>query len=167
MSDVPEQDATYVLFRLGREEYGLPVSAVVSIIRFKTPTPVPKASESVLGVVNLRGHVLPVVDLGRRFSGSSFAHTPLSRIVVTEGANGVVGVAVDQATAVASFAKAAIKPVPDGLIGRDRARAFVGMVERPTGLAVLLDPEETVARCDYPALALDAADALTGEGADV
>ena len=148
MSDGLAQNDTYVLFRLGAEEYGLPVGAVVSIVRFRLPTPVPRASEFVLGVVNLRGRVLPVIDLGRRFSAEPFTAGPTSRIIVTEGENGAVGIAVDSAHEVVTFSADSVRPVPEGVLGADTVSAFVGMVERPDGLVVLLDPNETMPRLD-------------------
>ena len=158
MNDGLAQGDTYVLFRLGAEEYGLPVGAVVSIVRFRLPTPVPRASEFVLGVVNLRGRVLPVIDLGRRFSGEQFVAGPTSRIVVTEGESGAVGIAVDSAHEVVTFSSESIRPVPEGVLGPESVRAFAGMVERPDGLVVLLDPDETMPRLDTEII-LDPSDA--------
>jgi purine-binding chemotaxis protein CheW len=158
---------TYVLFRLGEEHYGLPVASVVSIIRYVAPTPVPRAPEGVLGVVNLRGRVLPVVDLGYRFSGSAFEPKPSSRIVVTECANGTVGIAVDAASEVATFESGAIVPVPDSVLGPETARAFVGMIERPAGLVVLLDIEQAMPRDDFVAAATAPAETPEEAGTDV
>jgi purine-binding chemotaxis protein CheW len=159
--------STYVLFRLGEEHYGLPVSSVVSIIRYKAPTPVPRASEAVLGVVNLRGRILPVVDLGRRFSGRAFEPKSSSRIVVTEGAGGVVGIAVDLASEVATFGDESVRPVPDSVLSSETMHAFVGMVERPSGLVMLLDPEEAVPQHEYQRVATEAYNGLSEEGTDV
>jgi purine-binding chemotaxis protein CheW len=166
VSESSADRATYVLFALGDEEYGLPVSAVVSIIRYKTPTPVPRASEVVLGVVNLRGRVLPVINLGARFSGKPFAPTSRSRIVVTESEGGAVGIAVDCASEVVTFDAESIQPVPQGVLNPDTARAVVGMVERPDGMVVLLDPEETMIRIEDPALSLAASGTVKEEEID-
>ena len=62
----------YVLFRIGAEEYGLPIGKVSSIIRFEPSTHVPRAPVSVEGVINLRGRVIPVVNLGKRLFDSEF-----------------------------------------------------------------------------------------------
>jgi purine-binding chemotaxis protein CheW len=125
---------------------------VVSVVRYQQPTPVPRASAEVLGVVNLRGRVLPVVDLGRRFGRSVFEAQPSSRVVVTESASGSVGVAVDSASEVVTFTDDEIKPVPESVLSPDTAKAFKGMVEREAGLVVLLDPEEAMPRSDLGAL---------------
>lgn len=139
----------YVVFRLGAEEYGLPVSTVNSIIRFEEATPVPRAPKSVLGVINLRGRIIPVVDLKMRFSGEPFVAEAQSRIVVAEGASGLVGVAVDAANEVVEFSEDASRPVPEGVLSADTARAFTGVVEREGSLVILLDLDEAVPRGEY------------------
>ena len=136
--------ATFVLFRLGEEGYGLPVDVVTSVVRFQEPTPVPRATHAVMGVVNLRGRVLPVVDLRARFGPAAFSAGPKARIVVAEGSSGPVGVAVDAVTEVATFTAEQIQAVPEGALGTDVADAFSGMVERADGLVILLDPDHAL-----------------------
>ncbi len=139
----------YVVFRLGGEEYGLPVAQVNSIIRYEESTPVPRAPKAVLGVINLRGRVVPVVDLRRRFTGEPFAPAPGSRIVVAEGRSGPVGLAVDTASEVTGFADDEVRPVPDAVLTSETARAFLGVVEREGGLVILLDLDEAVPTSEY------------------
>lgn len=154
--------ASYVIFRLGDEEYGLPVEGVSGIIRYEPSTPVPRAPEAVLGVINLRGRVIPVVDLRLRFSGVPFEPGPYSRIVISEGAAGPVGIAVDSASEVASFPVEDLRPVPDGVLAQETARAFTGVVQRGDAeLIILLDLEQAVPRSQY-AQAVEA----QGEGED-
>lgn len=142
-------ETSFVIFRIGSEEYGLPVASVNSIIRYEAATPVPRAPESVLGVINLRGSVVPVVDLMRRFTGSPFTPGPLSRIVIAEGANGAVGLAVDAANEVSQFPQDLWKPVPEGVLSAETARAFTAVVERGESIVVLLDLDEAVPRAEY------------------
>ena len=139
----------FVLFRLGEEEFGLPVTSVVSIIRYETPTSVPRATAGVLGVINLRGRVIPVMDLCRRFTGERFAPGPSSRIIVAETSCGPLGVAVDAANEVTSFLEEDIRLVPEGVLGAEAARAFSGMVERSGGLVMLVELEEALPRVAY------------------
>lgn len=139
----------YVIFRVGQEEYALPVSSVNSIIRYEVATPVPRAPESVLGVINLRGRVVPVVDLLRRFKGTAFEPGPASRIVVAEGSAGLVGLSVDAANEVTAFADEMLAPVPEGVLSSETARAFKAVVERGGSLIILLDLDEAVPRSEY------------------
>lgn len=139
----------YVIFRLGDEEYGLPVESVNSIIRYETATPVPRAPEAVLGVINLRGRVIPVVDLRQRFRTQPFEPTASSRIVVADAAAGPVGIAVDAANEVTTIEETARRPVPDGVLSPDTARAFTAVVERDGSLIILLDLDEAIPRTEY------------------
>ncbi len=156
-------DNGYVIFRLGDEEYGLPVSVVSSIIRYEDSTPVPRSPEAVMGVINLRGRVIPVIDLLRRFKGRPFVPGPTSRIVVAEGVAGPVGIAVDAASEVTWFESDRISPVPDGTLGADTARAFSGVVERDGALVILLDLDEVLPRSEYAAPGAGSGDDSTGE----
>lgn len=154
MTDPQTVYRSFVLFRLGQEEFGLPVSSVVSIIRYESPTNVPRSTEAVLGVINLRGRVIPVVDLALRFTGTAFVPGPSSRIIVAEGSAGPLGVAVDAASEVTTFPEDQIKLIPEGVVGAEAARSFSGMVERSDGLVMLLDLEEALPRIEYAGVTL-------------
>lgn len=138
-----------VIFRVGAEEYGVAVESVSGIIRYESPTPVPRAPQSVIGVVNLRGSVVPVVDLKHRFQGEHFDATPTSRIVVSDGKTGRLGIAVDAATEVVQIAEEDIRPVPEGILSPETFRAFTGVVERDGALVILLDIDEAVPHADF------------------
>ena len=81
----------YVIFRVGAEEFGLPIAQVSSIIRYEPATPVPRSPDMVEGVINLRGRVVPVVALGRKLFGTDPSATASTRIVIAEAATGPVG----------------------------------------------------------------------------
>jgi len=134
-------ERAYVMFRLDGEGFALSVDVVTGIVRFEAPTPVPRAPFAVMGVVNLRGRVVPVVDLKARFGLGTFAGGPHSRIVVAEGSHGAVGIAVDAVSEVARFLPDDIQPPPEEVVGRDTTGAFMGMVEYADGLVIVLDPE--------------------------
>jgi chemotaxis signal transduction protein len=140
------RDSSFVIFRLGAEQYGVPVESINSIIRYELSTPVPRSPQSVMGVINLRGRVIPVIDLCHRFSGVEFAAGPQSRIVVAETASGLVGLAVDEASEVVELPVESFRPIPEGVLAVETAKAFTGVVERDNVLIVLLDLDETVPR---------------------
>lgn len=142
---------SHVVFRLADEEYALSVRQVSGIIAYQPATPVPRAPKAVLGVVNLRGRIIPVIDLLQRFRGTPFEPTPTSRIVVAEGAVGPVGIAVDSANEVMEIDPESVKPVPDGVLSPDTARAFLGVTEREGSLIILLELDEAVPRSEYAA----------------
>lgn len=143
----------YVLFRLRSEDYGLPIAAVASIIRYEQPTPVPRAPEGVDGVINLRGQVIPVIDLGRRLLGVPIEPTTTSRIVVAESGLGPVGLAVDAAHEVASIDVSEIREAPAAALDAMTSEAFEGVVNRGDRLVILLDPEKALPHTSFAAAA--------------
>lgn len=155
IANTEQEGRSYVVFRLGTEEYGLAIERVQSIIRFERATPVPRAPQAVMGVINLRGQVIPVVDLARRFSNRVFEATPASRIVVTEGEAGTVGLAVDSASEVVTIPVADIKPAPDSVLTPDNAEAFEGVADRGGKLVILIDFDRAVPKMEYARVASD------------
>lgn len=84
-----------VVFTLGADDYGVPISIVQEIIRHTPPRPIPGSGTHVLGVINLRGRIIPVVDLRQRFG--VIADPPEdAKIVVVEMDDVTVGVVVDE-----------------------------------------------------------------------
>lgn len=147
MSDLGRQ---YVLFHVGSEEYGLPISCVSSIIRYEHVTPVPRAPRAVQGVIDLRGRVIPVVDLGKRLFGIELAETPRTRIIVTESdGGGEIGLAVDSASEVATFLPDELMPTPSSVIAPDIADAFAAVVHLEDRLVILLDLDRILPRAEY------------------
>lgn len=150
MSHQLEQDEhSFVVFRIGDEEYAVEIERVQGIIRYETPTPVPRSPDVVQGVINMRGRVIPVVDLSRRLSGVGFTPTETSRIVVADGAAGTLGLAVDEANEVASIPASDIQPAPEGALSADTIGAFSGVVEREGRLVIVLDLDEAVPKTEY------------------
>ena len=134
----------YVLFSLCGEEYGLPIAAVRSVIRFEDPTPVPHAPAGVEGVFNLRGQILPLVDLGRQLRGAAIEPTALSRIIVAEAGVGSVGLAVDRVHEVASIPVEQVRPAPAAALTTEMGEAFEGVATYGDRLVILLDPDKAL-----------------------
>lgn len=148
----------YVLFHLGVEEYGLPIERVQSIIRYEAPTPVPHAPSGVEGVINLRGQVIPVIDLSMRLLDTAFVGAPTSRIVVAEGNSGLVGLAVDSASEVVSIPLSEIRPAPEAALSSETADAFEGVANYGDRLVILLDAEKALPRPDFITSAMQEGD---------
>ncbi len=108
----------YLTFRLGAEAYGIEVLAVQEIIRSTTVTMVPQLPSHLRGVINLRGRIVPVVDLRRRFGLPAEAEGDRACIIVVQfrsAARGIVpiGLLVDTVEEVMSISEAEISPPPD------------------------------------------------------
>jgi purine-binding chemotaxis protein CheW len=107
----------YLTFALGDEEYGLPVLKVREIIKIMDITAVPRVPDHVKGVINLRGKVIPVVDLRTKFGLRAEAHTERTCIIVVEAAlddrRVMLGVIVDHVSEVLNITADEIEDTPD------------------------------------------------------
>jgi purine-binding chemotaxis protein CheW len=140
-----------VVFELGAEFYGVEISRVHEIIRLQSVTHVPRAPSFVEGVINLRGKVIPVVDLRRRFGLPSGEHTRASRIVVLEIGDQVVGVIVDGVSEVLRVSTATVEPPSPVVAGID-SEYLRGIAKLPERLVILLDLDRVLAREERRAL---------------
>lgn len=102
----------FVEFKLGEEEYGVDILQVKTIERMMPITRVPKAPHFVEGVINLRGEVVPVIDLKKRFSLPQGEITDNTRIIIVTVEDLTVGMIVDSATEVIQLSEEDIEPAP-------------------------------------------------------
>src|SRR5579883_452744 len=106
-----------VSFKLGSEEYGVDISQVQEIIRMVEITHVPRAPRFMEGVINLRGQLIPIIDLRTRFSMPRADHTKSTRIVVTEIGSKRVGIVVDSVSEVLNIPIEQVEDAPDMIAG--------------------------------------------------
>jgi len=128
----------YVTFLLGGEEYGLAIGQVREIVKPPPIAEVPRAPDHVVGVVTLRGEVVPVFDPRRRLSLPPQAPGARARIVVCESARGPAGLLVDAISHVVRLPSASVEPRPAGL-GGSGSEAIVGIGREGQRLVILLD----------------------------
>ena len=124
-----------VVFSLGSEEYGLPITTVQEIIRYTRPRTIPSAPPSVRGVINLRGKIIPVVDLKARLQLAG-GDAEESKIVIVEAGAVTAGLIVDDVDEVLTVDEGSLEQAPTGDVGYISAVAKVG-----DRLLVLLDVE--------------------------
>ncbi len=140
MTIIGDKDSKiYVIFRLGCEEYGLDIRRVQSIVEYEEPTPVPRCPESVLGVINLRGRVIPIIDLATRLGREPFVRGAGSRFLVVEGDAGVLGLAVDAAHEVTPIELDSIQPTPEAVVSGGNGEIFEGVAHKDGALVILID----------------------------
>ncbi|MGB4862912.1 MAG: chemotaxis protein CheW, partial [Tepidiformaceae bacterium] len=96
----PAAEEHVVIFRLADEFYALDIQSVQEIVRMQAITSIPGSEPWVEGITNLRGRVVPVVDLRKRCAVEAGEHTPETRIVVVGSTTGMVGLIVDAVTEV-------------------------------------------------------------------
>ena len=100
-------------FRIGRETFGVPISMVHEIVRVPDITAVPDAPDYVEGVINLRGKIVPVVDLRKRFGEVEIRPTKKNRILVAEVDHKMVGLMVDAASEVIKLPESDVEQAPN------------------------------------------------------
>jgi len=126
-----------VTFNLG-EEYGVPIGQVQEIIRVGRVTMVPNAPEYMEGVINLRGKVLPVLNLRRKLRLSYEGHTKKSRIVVTEVRGKTLGLLVDSVSHVIKVPGETVEEAPDEVLDVD-TDYITGVCKLKERLIILID----------------------------
>jgi purine-binding chemotaxis protein CheW len=140
---VAAKPGRYLTFQLGRESYGLPVLGVREIIRLCPITPVPKMPAYIKGVINLRGKVIPILDLRAKFRLSSEGYGDRACIIIVQlGAPPapvtLMGAIVDAVEEVVQLSEAELEPTPD-FGGTPRTDYILGMATVHGGVKTLLD----------------------------
>jgi purine-binding chemotaxis protein CheW len=127
-----------VTFRVGGEEFGLDVFSVHEILRYEPPTPMPRAPAFVDGVLDVRGTLVPVVDLRRRFEVGELRHDEDTRIVLVDFGGERLGLVVDEVREVLRVPETAVAPPPSFVRGL-AAEFLRGIVKLGDRLVVLVD----------------------------
>ncbi len=140
-----------VTFRLGKEEFSLDILSVQEIIRHMELTRVPKTPDFVDGVINLRGKVIPVLDLRKRFGLGSDEMTNETRIIVVEVASKTVGLKVDAVSEVLRLPADRVEAPPEMVTGVE-SEYIKGVGKLDGRLLILLDVEKVLSRNEKEAL---------------
>ena len=149
-----DDDEQVVIFRLGKEEFGAPIASVQEIVRVpEALIRVPQAPSFVEGVINLRGSVLPVIDLRLRLGLNQVERTDRQRIMVFLIADVRTGFIVDQVAEVLKIPKAVIEPAPQ--LSKDQSRLLSRManLEKQKRMVQLIDPRHLMEQKELVALA--------------
>lgn len=143
----------FIIFRLGGQEYGMPIGAVDEIARPpERIAKLPKAPDFIDGVMNLRGHVVPIVDLRRRFSLPDAGTATSHRVLVLSVAGAKTGFMVDGVSEVMKIADAAIKPSPELSAEQFRLIGSVANLEDQDRMILLIDPAQLLSQVETDVL---------------
>jgi purine-binding chemotaxis protein CheW len=141
LGDVDDRTEQYLTFLLGEEEYGVEILRVQEIKGWEHVTHIPNTPEYLCGVLNLRGTIVPVIDLRLRFEMPKRAYTPTTVVVVLnvgEGIQRTVGVVVDGVSDAHNILPEEIKPSPD--FGTNVSTDFIkGLVSIGNGMMMILN----------------------------
>lgn len=136
----------YLTFHLAGRPYGLPIGSVREINRIGDIAPVPQAPTFVAGVMNLRGKVIPVVNLRAKFGFQDAEHTKETCIIVIEGLEGhQVGVIVDSVAGVVDLEAGMIEPAPS-MGDMSRMDFVIGMGKSESRVIILVDAVRALAK---------------------
>ncbi|MBE7939282.1 MULTISPECIES: chemotaxis protein CheW [Ramlibacter] len=130
----------YLTYRLGNEEYGVDIQRVQEIRSYEAPTRIPGAPSFVKGVVNLRGVIVPIVDLRLRLGAATAEYDRFTVVIVLAVRQRVVGVVVDSVSDVLDLEASAIKPPPE-LSGDEGSEFITGIGSVGERMLMLVDME--------------------------
>jgi purine-binding chemotaxis protein CheW len=138
VADGNDEVLQWVTFRLEEETYGINVMQVQEVLRYTEIAPVPGAPDYVLGIINLRGNVVTVIDTRARFGLMSGEVSDNSRIVIIEAEKQVIGILVDSVAEVVYLKSSEIDVAPN--VGTDESAKFIqGVSNREGELLILVD----------------------------
>jgi purine-binding chemotaxis protein CheW len=140
-----EKEIQVVGFRIGRETFGLPISMVREIVRVPEVTSVPNAPEYIEGVINLRGRIIPVVDLRKRFGEKVIEANKKNRIVVVELEGRTIGLMVHAASEVLKIPPSEIE-APHNVFQEGELDYITGVGKLNGRLVILLDLNRVLQR---------------------
>ncbi|MDR9436643.1 MAG: chemotaxis protein CheW [Thiohalophilus sp.] len=133
-----EPSIQWVTFKLEGEKYGIKVMQVQEVLRMNEIAPVPGAPDYVLGIINLRGNVVTVIDTRKRFGLPIREPDDSTRIVIVEAENQIVGILVDSVAEVANLRTSEIETAPN--VGNDESAKYIQGVSSQDGeLLILVD----------------------------
>jgi purine-binding chemotaxis protein CheW len=128
----------HVLFKVAGAEYALPAADVLHLESFISATKVPGAPAHVIGILQVRGRVVPVIDLRLRFGLPAQDTTAASRVVVVQAGARVIALLADSAREVAKIDPAEYRPAPEMMADEDGGQGFVRSVARASNRLVML-----------------------------
>ncbi len=146
-----QDEQQLVVFDLSTEAYGVDIGAVREIIRLQDITRVPRTPEFVEGVINLRGKVIPVVDLRKRFGLPAEEESKENRIVVVDIGAQDIGVIVDAVTEVLRISTESVEP-PASVITTADSEYLLGIAKLDSRLIILLDLEQVLTEAEHNSL---------------
>ena len=166
MSANDKQRNKYVTFKSGNEYFGLKIEYVNEIIVYQEITEIPESEEYIKGLINLRGKIIPVIDVRIRFKQEPMAYTDRTCIVIVNVNDTVVGLIVEKIAEVVEIKEEDVLPPPKVVIGGEdklQNRYVYGIGKVGDSVKLLLDPERLL-KDDDLLLMEQAVEKAEGEG---
>jgi purine-binding chemotaxis protein CheW len=157
-----EKDLHIVGFRIGNETYGVRIASVREIVRVPEITSVPSAPDLIEGVINLRGKIIPVMDLRKRFGQTEIVSDKRNRILVVELENKLIGLIVNAASEVLKIPPSDVDS-PGSVFAEGESSYVTGVGKLKGRLIILLDIAKLLQRPEYKRLEEAAEPVLTAK----
>ncbi len=148
------QHGRYLIFALGEESFGMEIACVTEIVGMQTVTWLPDTPDYVKGVINLRGRVIPVVDMRLRFCKESSAYTDRTCIIIAEIQDSSIGLIVDNVSEVLTIGDEEIVPPPAAMMG-EQNRYVKAIGKAGGGVKLLLDCNKLLDRDEFTTIKLE------------
>ena len=148
----PEASSEFLTFTLGTEEYGVDILKVQEIRGYGTVTRIPDAPEFIKGVINLRGTIVPVVDMRIKFKLGKVEYNTLTVMIILNVANRVVGMVVDGVSDVVALTPAQVRPAPE-LGAAVGAQFLTGIGTLDNRMLILVDIEKLMSSAEMALVA--------------
>ncbi len=147
-----DKQSRWVTFTLADEVYGIDVMQIREVLRCPEISPVPGAPPYVLGIINLRGNMVAIIDTRSRFGLEPHELDDYSRIIILEAQDYMIGFMVDSVSEVAELNLASVEPSPD--TGSQGGTQYIsGLYNREDGLLILLDADKMLSHDELVELA--------------
>ncbi|WP_061503845.1 chemotaxis protein CheW [Ramlibacter tataouinensis] len=143
---VPKKE--FLTFRLGTESYGIDILKVQEIRGFEQPTIIANAPPFIKGVINLRGVIVPILDLRVKFGLPAVKYDEFTVVIILNVASRVVGVVVDSVSDVLLLTPESIRPTPEFASATFDTKYITGLTDVEDGLLIMLDIEKLMTSAD-------------------
>ena len=151
LTEAKGEQAQFLTFVLGEETYGVDILKVQEIRGWKNVTPIPNAPKHIRGVLNLRGAIVPILDLRRRFSMDELQFTDHTVVVVVNVLGRTVGMGVDGVSDVVDLDHESMRPAPD--FGTNIDAGFIsGLAPVDEAMVILLNVDDILKSSDLVSL---------------
>ena len=141
-----KEEKQILVFRIAREELGLDISCVREVLRPQAIYPLPKTPDFIEGVINLRGHIIALIDLGKRLHAEQIEEEPHQRIIICRVNKFIVGLMVNTLREILALSKEEIRPIPEVVSLQMDAEVLSGIARVGERVIPILDLEHIVTK---------------------
>ena len=146
-TQAPEADVQkgkFMTFKSGHEYFGIELKYIIEIIAMQSITAIPETEEYIKGLINLRGKIIPVIDVRLRFKQEPFEYTDRTCIIIIDVSGTTVGLIIETISGVVTIEERNIEPPPSLSIGNAKNRYVYGLGKTGDTVKLLLDPQKLI-----------------------